>query len=45
MAISMTTVVPKGYRADGQIEAVVPLTFTWVAHLVWPFVLDPYFTT
>lgn len=45
MAIAMTPIVPKGYRADGNIVAVIPLTFTWVGHLLWPFVLDPFFTT
>lgn len=44
MIISTTSIIPYSYRVDN-IEALVPLSITYICHLIWPFVLDPYFTT
>ena len=44
MIISTTSIVPYSHRVVN-IEALVPLAITYVCHLIWPFVLDPYITT
>ena len=42
--VATTSVVPHTYRVYS-IEALIPVLITYVCHLIWPFVLDPYFTT
>jgi hypothetical protein len=44
MIISTTSLIPHTHRVEN-IEALVPLAITYICHLIWPFVLDPYFTT
>lgn len=44
MIVSTTSVMPHTYRVYSS-EAIVPLAITYACHLIWPFVLDPYFTT
>lgn len=44
MIIACTALIPIEHRVMN-IEAIVPLSITYISHLIWPFVLDPYFTT
>lgn len=44
MIISTTSIIPHSYRVYSS-EAIVPMAVTFGSHLIWPFVLDPYFTT
>lgn len=44
MIIATTSLIPHTYRVYSS-EAIVPLAITYTCHLIWPFVLDPYFTT
>ena len=44
MIVSTTKVIPMAYRVSN-LEAIIPLSLAYSAHLLWPFALDPYFTT
>lgn len=44
MFVCMTHLVPASHRVQ-DITIIIPLSITFFAHLLWPFSLDPYFTT
>jgi hypothetical protein len=44
MTIATTSLLPHTFRVYSS-EALVPVAITYTCHLIWPFVLDPYFTT
>lgn len=44
MIVSTTSVTPMAYRVKS-IEAIVPLAVTFGGHLLFPFCLDPHFST
>ncbi|KAL7418822.1 hypothetical protein Q5752_006506 [Cryptotrichosporon argae] len=44
MVISTTELIPHNYRVYSM-EAILPLAYNYGIHLVWPFLLNPFFTT